>query len=227
VALLYSKKYFRPSSFKNIPLIIRDTIAQKEKKSGKKKKPKGEFLTRDQLLVTGHLASEEVHFIVNHWPSRYGGEKKSRPNRLAAAALNKSIVDSLYRKNPQAKIINMGDFNDGPYNESVAIALGAEGNEEDMKAGGLFNPMARLWKLGGGTTTFKDKWELFDQIIVSQPLLGKDYTSLRFYRMNIFSRDYMITPSGKYKAYPLRNSNGEAGYSDHLPVYITLVKEVE
>ena len=227
VALLYSKKHFRPSSSKNIPLMIKDTISQKEGKTGKKKKPKGELFTRDQLLVTGYLAEEEVHFIINHWPSRYGGEKKSRPNRIAAAALNKAIVDSLYRKNPQAKIISMGDFNDGPYNESVGRVLGAEVEEQDVKAGGLFNPMARLWKLGGGTTTFKDKWELFDQMVISEPLLGIDYTSLRFHRMNIFSRDYMITPSGKYKAYPLRNGNGEAGYSDHFPVYLTLVKYIE
>ena len=32
--------------------------------------------TRDQILMTGLLDGEEMHFIVNHWPSRRGGEKE-------------------------------------------------------------------------------------------------------------------------------------------------------
>ncbi len=51
--------------------------------------------TRDQLLVTGFLDGEEVSIIVNHWPSRSGGEKKSSPFREAAGALNRKIIDSL------------------------------------------------------------------------------------------------------------------------------------
>ncbi|MDF1517648.1 MAG: endonuclease/exonuclease/phosphatase family protein, partial [Lutibacter sp.] len=44
--------------------------------------------TRDQLLVSGYLGDELIHIIVNHWPSRRGGEAKSRPNREKAAFLN-------------------------------------------------------------------------------------------------------------------------------------------
>ena len=51
--------------------------------------------TRDQLVVSGILAGERVHFIVNHWPSRLGGEKQSSPKREAAAALTKHLADSL------------------------------------------------------------------------------------------------------------------------------------
>lgn len=227
VALLYSKKHFRPSSYKNIPLIIRDTLAKQEKPKGKKKAAPTGLFTRDQLLVTGHLDGEEVHFIVNHWPSRYGGEKKSRPNRLAAAALNKLIVDSLYRKNPQAKIITMGDFNDGPEDESIAVSLGAKGYKNKVAPGGLFNPMFEIGRKGTGSVAYKDGWDVFDQVIVSEPLLGKDYSSLRYWKAGIYNPDYLVSQSGKYKGYPLRNANGEAGYSDHFPVYIYLVKEVE
>ena len=40
--------------------------------------------TRDQLLVSGFLEGEEIHLIVNHWPSRSGGEQRSSPFREAA-----------------------------------------------------------------------------------------------------------------------------------------------
>jgi len=33
--------------------------------------------TRDVLLVTGFLDGEEINVMVNHWPSRSGGEKKA------------------------------------------------------------------------------------------------------------------------------------------------------
>jgi len=52
-----------------------------------------DFYTRDQLVVSGILAGEKIHFIVNHWPSRYGGEKRSKPLRNAAADLTRSIAD--------------------------------------------------------------------------------------------------------------------------------------
>ncbi|HRZ96063.1 MAG TPA: hypothetical protein P5084_00790, partial [Paludibacter sp.] len=50
--------------------------------------------TRDQLMVSGYLQGEKIHVIVNHWPSRSGGEEASRPRRNEAAALTRSIADS-------------------------------------------------------------------------------------------------------------------------------------
>jgi hypothetical protein len=75
---------------------------------------------RDQLL-TGFLDGEEINIIVNHWPSRHG--RKSSPFREAAGALNRKIIDSLQRINPNAKVITLGDLNDGPYNKSVRMGL--------------------------------------------------------------------------------------------------------
>lgn len=225
VALLYSKKHFRPVSSQNIPLIIKDTIMQPETGRKKRPNPPGLF-TRDQLLVTGLLDGEPVHVIVNHWPSRYGGIKKSNPNRLAAAALNRRIVDSLYKRDPKARIVTMGDFNDGPGDESIAKTLGAKGYKDKVAPGGLFNPMWALWKKGEGSVAYKDAWDLYDQVIVSEPLISPG-GQLHLWKAGIFIRDYMAQPSGRYKGYPLRNANGEAGYSDHFPVYIYLVKEVE
>lgn len=229
VALLYRRKYFKPTSYINKPLIIKDSLSANKNapnKKGQKKKKQARLLTRDQLLVTGVLDGEEMHFIVNHWPSRYGGEKKSSPNREAAAALNKKIIDSLYRINPNAKVITMGDFNDGPYNNSIKKVLGAKGLKDDVKPSGLFNPMEELSRKGDGSVAYRDAWDLFDQMIVSEPLLSKDYTSFRFWKARVFNKDYLTQPTGQYKGYPLRNRNGEAGYSDHFPVYLYLIKQM-
>lgn len=224
VALFYQTKHFKPTSTKNIPLYIYDPTDTKYKDSNNGKGKR--IYTRDQLLVTGLLDGEEMHFIVSHWPSRSGGEKKSSPNREAAAALNKKIIDSLYQINPNAKVITMGDMNDGPYNKSVKDVLQAKAKREDVKKGGLFNPMYQLYKDGHGTIAYRDAWDVFDQIIFTEPLLQKDYSSYRYWKVGIFNKPFLVQSSGQYKGYPLRNQlSGEPGFSDHFPVYIHLIKE--
>ncbi len=236
VAFLYQKKHFKPTSYKNIPLIIRDGyIAEVEqddatKESGNAKvtaEYTGRIFTRDQLLVTGLLDGEEISFIVNHWPSRSGGEKKSSPNREAAAALNKKIIDSLYRINPNTKLITMGDLNDGPYNKSIKKVLGAKGLKDEVKQGGLYNPMEEMSNRGIGTLAYRDAWDLFDQMIVTEPLIKKDYSSFRLWKAGVYNKTFLMQPTGQYKGYPLRNSNGEVGFSDHFPVYLYLIKEMK
>src|SRR5699024_1614564 len=187
--------------------------------------------TRDVLLVDGILDSDTIHVLVNHWPSRYGGEKRSRPNREKAAAVNKKIVDSLQSINPYAKVFIMGDLNDGPYNTSVKKVLGAKAEKDQVGKFGLYNPMENmLEKQGLGTLGYRDSWDLFDQIIMTKPLLSKDYSSYRLFKAGIFNPNYLITQSGRYKGYPYRSFVGSTwtgGYSDHFPVYVYLIKEAK
>lgn len=213
VAFLYQKHYFLPTSTSKHHLVLFDTDGQR-------------IYTRDQLLVTGKLDQEEIHLLVNHWPSRYSGEKRSQPRRIAAAQLNRKIIDSLIAINPNAKIITMGDFNDGPADISILKELHAVGKPDEVPL--LFNPMFFLSEEKGlGTLAYNDKWELFDQIIVSKALINKEYSGFQLRQAHIFNPPFLRQNKGKYKGYPQRNTINEAGYSDHFPVYITLVREVD
>jgi hypothetical protein len=214
VGLIYQKNHFKPTSSSSIPLIVLNIDG-----SGKR------VYTRDQLLVSGYLDGEEMHFIVNHWPSRSGGEKRSSPYREAAGALNRKIIDSLQKINPDAKVITMGDLNDGPYNKSVKKQIGAVAKKEQLKPGGVFNPMEDMSNKGIGSLAYRDAWDLFDQMMLTEPFLRTDYSSFRFWKAGVFNRPYLIQPDGQYKGYPLRNSPSEPGYSDHFAVYLYLVKE--
>lgn len=222
VGLLYQKKHFSPTHSSTHPLYIYDN-SKTNKYTGKKGV---RVYTRDQLLVTGLLDGEEIHLLVNHWPSRSGGEKRSSPFREAAAALNKKIIDSLYTLQPNAKIITMGDMNDGPYNKSIKKILGAIGDKEKVMPLGIYNPMEQMAKDGLGTLAYRDAWDIFDQILLSEPFVRTEYDTFRFWKARIFRKPFMVTTTGAYKGYPLRNSNGEVGYSDHFPVYVYLIKEL-
>ncbi|HEU4497041.1 MAG TPA: endonuclease/exonuclease/phosphatase family protein [Flavobacterium sp.] len=216
VALLYQKKHFKPTSYINVPLIIYDQTEKTRR-----------IYTRDQLVVTGILDGEEMTFIVNHWPSRSGGEKKSSPNREAAGRLNRKIIDSLYNINPNAKIVTMGDLNDGPTNKSVKAELQAKGKKEEVKERGIYNPMEEMANKGIGSLAYRDAWDLFDQMLVSEPLIRKDYSSYRFWKAGVYNKPFLTQTTGQFKGYPLRNSNGQVGFSDHFPVYLYLIKEVK
>ncbi|MCF3110869.1 endonuclease/exonuclease/phosphatase [Niabella sp. CC-SYL272] len=215
VALLYNPKYFRV--LKSRPLYV--SLPEGIKTSA---------YTRDILWVTGLLNSERVQVFVNHWPSRYGGEKKSEPGRMAAALTIRKFIDTLFNHNPMTKIIVMGDFNDEPVNNSMVKGLQATGNTGIIKMGQLYNPWMALYKNGMGTLAYQDAWSLFDQILVSEGFLDKDQSGFFFYKNAVFKNDALIENTGPYKGYPLRSYAGElyrGGYSDHFPVYIVLLKK--
>src|SRR5690606_19946180 len=219
VALIYKRDVFLPTNTNSTELIIYNN-----------NNPDQRVYTRDQLVVSGLLDGEKVHFIVHHWPSRSGGEARSRPNRIKAAELNKRIIDSLHSIDPYAKIISMGDFNDDPTNESIKKVLGTKSKREDVKIKELFNPMEDMHRKGLGTLTWRDGWNLFDQTIVSAGFLTGDFSTYQFYRAGIYNPPYLANPRGRYKGYPYRafaDGGFTGGYSDHFPVYVLLIKEIK
>ena len=217
VGLIYQKQYFTPLYTSSHEVKIYDDNSQKR------------VYTRDQLLVSGELEGEMIHIIVNHWPSRSGGEARSRPKRIAAAKITKSLIDSLQSKDPYAKIFVMGDLNDDPTNASVKDILKAEKDRDQVNFKGLYNPYENFYRDGLGTTAYRDAWSLFDQILITKPLLEKDFSSYRFYQAGIYNKYYLVNKHGRYKGYPLRSfADGgfTDGFSDHFPVYVYLIKEV-
>ncbi|MDO4762914.1 MAG: endonuclease [Flavobacteriaceae bacterium] len=219
VALIYQKKrFFVTHSYKK-ELILFNPNGKRE-------------YTRDLLVVSGILDGEKVAFFVNHWPSRRGGEAVSMPKRNAAATLLKQEMDALREKNPNIKLIAMGDFNDDPISPSFKNHLKAVGNEKELSEEyPYFNPMYKMYKKGIATLAYQDAPNLFDQIIYSKNLVSsKDSKGYTAYKTEVFAPAYLINKQGNYKGYPFRSWNGDQwtnGYSDHFPVFTILQKDIQ
>lgn len=214
VGLIFNPKVFVPSGFDAIEVLIYG-------ENGKR------IYTRDILHVWGRLHKEEFHFFVNHWPSRVGGEAASAPNRNKAAQICRDRIDEIKEKNPDAKIVIMGDMNDDPSSASIKKYLNVQGKEKNCEESGLFNTMESYYNRGIGTLAYRDSWNLFDQIIISCPILN-DKKGYHYHSGHIFKEPYMVQKFGTFKGYPYRTyvgDNYQGGYSDHFPVYIHLVKE--
>ena len=214
VAMLFKKNRFKPSSAKTYPLFL-------------KRKDQSIDYTRDHLLVSGYLDNEQIHFIINHWPSRSGGQMKSEPNRILAGKLNKKIIDSILRSNPKANIINMGDFNDNPKDKSIKPILNSVYKKSQMNNNQLYNPMEELFQKGYGSYRYRGKWDMIDQFFLSKNLV-ENKKGLFFLKAAVFNKKYLINPQGKYEGYPFKSFAGGKflnGYSDHFPIFLYLAKE--
>ena len=207
VALLYNPTYFTVVSSRSIPAPFN-----------------GADKTRDVLYVSGKLNGEIVHVLVNHWPSRREGKNETAPDRVAVAKVNKRIADSLLKKDAKARIIIMGDLNDNPTDNSLMQTLNAKADKLNTAYPYLYNPWVSIYRMGKGTAAYNDRWDHFDQIIISSGF----FNGKLLYKSNeIFDRPFLKQQSGKYKGYPHRSFSGHRwlnGYSDHLPVLIYLAQ---
>ena len=183
--------------------------------------------TRDILEVSGILRGGiEITVFVNHFPSRRGGADESEPKRIYVASVLRKAVDSLFQKDPNARIVIMGDFNDEPSNISLNKTLGAmewqRETAKELPASALYNLGAAIEKRGEGTEYYRG-WDVLDQIIVSGSLLdGRSKATTRD-EETVFNPDFMIFKDKSGQRLPNRTYTGpiyRGGFSDHFPVYI-------
>lgn len=203
VGLLYQKEFFKVKDSKTVTVMLKDEEGDRD-------------YTRDILLVTGKLNDEEVHILVNHWPSRRSGQETTVNKRITAATKNRELIDEITDKDPDAKIIIMGDFNDDPDSESV---------KKHLVKHDLFNPMERLLTRYSGSTSYRGQWNLFDQIIFSHNFHKYEKGKHCFSYAKVFDDDFLKIYKGRYKGTPFRTYAGgkyKGGYSDHFPVYINV-----
>lgn len=154
--------------------------------------------TRDILVTTFKCKNDTISLLVNHWPSRYGGWKKSEPKRLQAAKLLKHVMDSIQSSHQSVQLIAMGDFNDEPTNESLKTLCNYKNYGTDLV----------------GTIKYRGIWQTFDMFITNQ-------IDCRTY---VYKPAFLLEEDKRYGGdKPFRTYYGpmyHRGFSDHLPVLL-------
>ena len=157
--------------------------------------------TRDILMAHFIGPGGDFAVLVNHHPSKYGGEA-SAPRRQLAVERLAALADSLLNAGV-LRVVAMGDFNDTP-DSPIYSTLS------------LFNLALPLHNSGEGTIKYEGRWELIDLFFVSPALHGA--------QMTVLKPPFLLTPDGAGQK-PLRTYSGPrylGGVSDHLPVLINL-----
>lgn len=185
--------------------------------------------TRDILHVTGQLITgDTLDVFICHYPSRRGGKKSSEPDRCLVSSILKHKTDSLFRIRRNANLILMGDFNDEPSDKSIKYVLEAKPIKKNTLCDELYNLFLVLEKKSPiGSYKFRSQWNFLDQIIVSGNLLNPN-NSCRVLpeTTSIFQATYLWVEDkahgGKRLKKTFHGYKYEAGYSDHLPVFVDL-----
>jgi endonuclease/exonuclease/phosphatase family metal-dependent hydrolase len=180
-----------------------------------------DFFSRSILYARFVTDQDTLHFFVNHWPSRKGGVLATVDMRLKIAEMLKRKVDSLLERSAgKAKIIITGDFNSTPADQEIKLLLSSGA------ASGMINLTTA--KAGSeGTYKYMGSWEMIDQMIVSEYLLESDrglYTEKNSF--SVLNKDFLMVKDPNYPGMmPFATYRGyryQGGFSDHLPVIITL-----
>lgn len=169
--------------------------------------------TRDIVWAKYKKGKDVIYAMVNHWPSRRSGEKESEGNRIIAATAARKFIDSLLLENPNVKIVFMGDLNDHPEDKAPQMVYEKLTQMIYPKSGDF-----------GGSYCYKNKWEVLDHIMVSPAFLTKKKIKVKQDSGKIYSFDFLISEYKGAKV-PFRTYGSKeylAGYSDHLPVSITV-----
>jgi len=186
----------------------------------------GDEKTRDivevEFVFSKSSVTRSMYVYVNHWPSRWGGQKETDPLRRAAARTLRTRIDQILLKDSQADILIMGDFNDYPDDPSLYEVLRAHEAGPSSYPGDLINT---TWSLDNnpdaGTCMYRGQWTVLDQIIISSGMRDKSNFDWTFDSTQPFMPDYLIEKDGKYAGWPFRmyrSGSYQGGYSDHLPV---------
>lgn len=201
----------------DVALLVRDAFAEVISEEALNI-PLVDDRTRDVLYAQLRIADgEELHVFVDHWSSRHGGQEQSEPKRMIAARVVRTKVDAILAKDPEAKILVMGDFNDHPTDRSIQEGLKAAC---DPKAkADLFDLMCIDTPSNHGSYNYEGEWGYLDQMIVSRGLLPivKDAKALWDERLLFKHPKYGKSPDKTYSG-----GDYKGGYSDHLPVVLEL-----
>ena len=190
------------------------------------------FIYKESGPSTGSGTADTIHIFVNHWPSRYSGELETVGSRSCSASILRAKVDSIVAAAPEGyrpKVIMMGDLNDCPTDPSVYDVLRAR-HPSEMEDGCLINLFGKNDGLGfEGTLKHQADWQIFDHIIVTEGVMD-DREGLHYQEgsARIFHADFMLEDDDTYHGKKLfRTYIGPryfGGFSDHLPVYIDLIR---
>jgi predicted extracellular nuclease len=181
------------------------------------------YNSRNLLYAKTVIGNDTVHFILCHWPSRRGGTLAAADLREKIARLVRAKTDSLQASSGDtASIIVMGDFNAAP--DDPVIKIITDDNS-------LVNYAKGTAEKGTGSYRYQGRWELIDQIFVSRSMTdptSKIYADPLSFR--VFDAPFLLEDDPGYpgkKPFPTYGGyKWSGGYSDHLPVLITVTKEV-
>jgi endonuclease/exonuclease/phosphatase family metal-dependent hydrolase len=202
---------------------------------------------RNMLELELDTGGDKLFLFSCHWKSKVEGDEATEEARREDAALLRSRIQELLAANPGARIAACGDFNEspdeylrvdrryptalmpveeaagpaeaeappsGPFFDRLLVASKPELACPFHGEPALYSPWADS---GGYSYSFRGKRERLDGFLIGAGLLGG--AGLHYKNFAVADASFLLDAQGAPLAWP---GTGENGYSDHLPVALTL-----
>ncbi len=228
VALLYDPSMMQLVGSESIPF----TFSPSDIVFSMNEEEQANFRTRDILMVHGIIDGEHFAFYVCHLPSRLGGKGQDTRARGGEIVYNHAM--QMMQRYPGIKCVIMGDMNDNPFDDSMAVYMHGRRNIDDVTPTDFFSPFWSMLDNGYSTLYYRGERNIYDCILVNDNLAHAAEGTFQIQRITkrkyygrVFVKPFMTNQSGQYKGTPFRTfSNGAfvGGYSDHYPTYIVIKK---
>ncbi len=184
--------------------------------------------TRDILQATFRTTSgRTLVVLVNHWPSRSGGQFESEPYRMTAGETLAHWHQRVHEEvGEDVAVLAMGDFNDEPFDRSLRdYALSSAFRKKVTQSRSVYrflNLMAPLAGTGEGTYVFDGEPNMLDQILVGKSLLTGG-SGLVVDGPGMILRPPGVSDKPRPYGRPVLSSGvNEDGFSDHHAVGVVL-----
>jgi hypothetical protein len=178
-------------------------------------------------------AGSTVLFVLAaHWKSKLGGAQATEPERQAAAVLAASVIRARLELDPSAAVILAGDLNENPDEFTLTggayptalmpaeagpgawLSITALAGEASAEGPVLYCP----WDdYGGYSYLYAGVRERIDQLLLSPGLVGDGLPHLVSFSAE--APDFILGSTGNPLGWSSRLGSG---YSDHLPVRVTI-----
>lgn len=173
-----------------------------------------------------------LYVLAAHWKSKLGGAQATEPERRAAAVLAATVIRARLEAEPSAIVILAGDLNENP--DEFALAGGAyptalmpveEGPGPWLSITSLADEasadgpvMYCPWEdYGGYSYLYAGVPERIDHLLLSPGLMGEGTPRLASFSAD--PPDFLVGALGNPLGWSSRLASG---YSDHLPIRVTL-----
>jgi endonuclease/exonuclease/phosphatase family metal-dependent hydrolase len=201
---------------------------------------------RDVIEAEIETKDGTLHLFDDHWKSKAGGARATERSRLESAGIVARRIREITAGDPAAHIIVAGDMNENcdefdrvggsyqtaliPASDTAPVAYSASSifladgkTSPGIDSSGrvvLYEPWLELPRGERGSYFYQGEWETMDHILISAGLLDSRGLQYRKGGFRVLRLPFLLGPDGTPRKWT--HLKGARGYSDHLPLLITL-----
>ena len=164
--------------------------------------------TRDILRVEASSGELTFSIYIVHLPSRRGNDPAATRQRWQIVEALDRFCEAELSADPARCVIVAGDFNDNPDSKMLRGIFGS-----------MYNATAKPFAQGKGSYAWRDVWQMYDQILVSDNMKSVGKWRLEG-DATVINRPELLQNSGRFASYPAKWK-----VSDHLPVMVKFEKK--